>query len=113
MPTITRRHASSPRRCRKTDPELGAPARFTDAQALVAYVGFYPVITESGQRVGTPRLPAVGSRLARQALYLAAVNAVRRSAEWRTIYLRKRAQGNRPSTRSSWWPSSSFTPSTP
>jgi transposase len=73
--------------------ELGAPTRFTDAQALVAYVGFYPVITESGQRVGTPRLSAVGSRLARQALYLAAVNAVRRSAEWRTIYLRKRAQG--------------------
>lgn len=73
--------------------ELGAPARFTDAQALVAYVGFYPVITESGQRVGTPRLSPVGSRIARRALYLAAVNAVRRSAEWRTIYLRKRAQG--------------------
>ena len=73
--------------------ELGAPMRFTDAPALVAYVGFYPVITESGQRVGTPRLSAVGSRIARRALYLAAVNAVRRSAEWRTIYLRKRAQG--------------------
>jgi transposase len=38
-------------------------------------------------------LSAVGSRIARRALYLAAVNAVRRSAEWRTIYLRKRAQG--------------------
>lgn len=73
--------------------ELGAPMRCTDAPALVAYVGFYPVITESGQRVGTPRLSAVGSRIARRALYLAAVNAVRRSAEWRTIYLRKLAQG--------------------
>jgi len=73
--------------------ELGAPTRFTDAPALVAYVGFYPVITESGQHVGRPRLSAVGSRIARRALYLAAVNAVRRSAEWRTIYLRKRAQG--------------------
>lgn len=73
--------------------ELGAPARFTDAHALVAYVGFYPVITESGQHVGRPRLSAVGSRIARRTLYLAAVNAVRRSAEWRTIYLRKRAQG--------------------
>jgi transposase len=73
--------------------ELGVPMRFTDAQALVAYVGFYPVITESGQRVGTPRLSPVGSRIARRTLYLAAVNAVRRSAEWRTIYLRKRAQG--------------------
>ena len=73
--------------------ELGTPTRFTDAPALVAYVGFYPVITESGQHVGRPRLSAVGSRIARRALYLAAVNAVRRSAEWRTIYLRKRAQG--------------------
>ena len=73
--------------------ELGAPTRFTDAPALVAYVGFYPVISESGQHVGRPRLSAVGSRIARRALYLAAVNAVRRSAEWRTIYLRKRAQG--------------------
>jgi transposase len=75
--------------------ELGTLARFIDARALVAYVGFYPVITESGDRVGIPRLSAVGSRIARHALYLAAVNAVRRSAEWRTIYLRKRAQGKR------------------
>jgi hypothetical protein len=27
---------------------------FTDARALVAYVGFYPVINESGDRVATP-----------------------------------------------------------
>lgn len=75
--------------------ELGTLARFDDARALVAYVGFYPVITESGERVGIPRLSPVGSRIARHSLYLAAVNAVRRSAEWRTIYLRKRAQGKR------------------
>jgi transposase len=76
--------------------ELGTLARFLDARALVAYVGFYPVIIESGERVAIPRLSAVGSRIARHALYLAAVNAVRWSAEWRTIYLRKRAQGKRP-----------------
>ena len=35
----------------------------------------------------------VGSRIARHALYLAAVNAVRRSAEWRALYRRKTAQG--------------------
>lgn len=75
--------------------ELGALARFTDARALVAYVGFYPVITESGERATTPRLAPVGSRIARHALYLAAVNAVRRSAEWRTLYLRKKAQGKK------------------
>src|SRR5438128_326616 len=60
--------------------ELGAFTRFTDARALVAYVGFYPVINESGDRAATPRLSPVGSRIARHSLYLAAVNAVRRSA---------------------------------
>jgi transposase len=70
--------------------ELGTLTRFTDARALVAYVGFYPLISESGARPATPRLSPVGSRIARHALYLAAVNAIRRSAEWRTIYLRKK-----------------------
>ena len=73
--------------------ELGAVTRFTDARALVAHVGFYPVIQESGDRAATPRLSRVGSRLARRSLYLAAVNAVRGSGVWRTIYLRKKAQG--------------------
>src|SRR6266481_2722673 len=73
--------------------ELGALTRFTDARALVAYVGFYPVINQSGDRAATPRLSRVGPRIARHSLYLAAVNAVRRSGEWRTIYLRKKAQG--------------------
>ena len=73
--------------------ELGTLTRFTGARALVAYVGFYPVINQSGDRAATPRLSRVGSRIARHSLYLAAVNAVRRSAEWRTIYLRKKAQG--------------------
>src|SRR5437870_1570965 len=72
---------------------LTARARGTDARALVAYVGFYPVSHESGDRAATPRLSPVGSRIARHSLYLAAVNAVRRSGEWRAIYLRKKAQG--------------------
>jgi transposase len=75
--------------------ELGALTRFTDPRALVAYVGFYPVISESGERAATPRLSPVGSRIARHALYLAAVNAIRRSPEWRTVYLRKKAQGKK------------------
>ena len=93
--------------------ELGALTRFTDARALVAYVGFYPVIQERGDRAATPRLSRVGSRLARRSLYLAAVNAVRGSGEWRTSYLRKKAQGKRPSKRWSWSPSSCFMRCTP
>jgi len=60
---------------------------------LVAYVGFYPVLDESGERKSAPRLSPAGSPVARHALYLAAVNAVHRSAEWRTLYVRKKSQG--------------------
>ena len=51
------------------------------------------VIHESGDHAAPPRLSPVGPRLARHSPYLAAVNAVRRSGEWRTIYLCKKAQG--------------------
>jgi len=67
-----------------------------DARALVAYVGFYPVIRESGEHAALPSLSLAGSRIARHALYRAAVNAVRCSIEWRRPYQRKIAQGNKP-----------------
>jgi transposase len=73
--------------------EVGSFTRFANARALVAYVGFYPVINESGERAGAPYISPVGSRIARHVLYLAAVNAVRRGPEWRTLYQRKLAQG--------------------
>lgn len=73
--------------------ELGRVTRFRDARALVAYVGFFPAIFQSGQQQPTPRISPVGSRVVRHALYMAAVNAIRRSAEFRTLYLRKRSQG--------------------
>jgi len=73
--------------------ELGDLRRFHSAKALVAYVGFYPQIKQSGRRESPPRLARAGSPLARHALYMAAVNAIRRSPELRTLYLRKRSQG--------------------
>lgn len=75
--------------------ELGRVSRFATGPALVAYVGFYPILNESGERKGLPHLAPSGSAIARHALYLAAVNAVRHSAEWRTIYLRKKSQGKK------------------
>jgi transposase len=76
--------------------ELGTLSRFTSGKALVAYVGFYPTLEQSGQRTAVARLVALGSRIARRALYLTAVNAIRGSAEWRTLYVRKTAQGKKP-----------------
>src|SRR4029453_9728194 len=40
--------------------ELGALTRFTEARALVAYVGVYPVIHERGDRAAAPHLSPVG-----------------------------------------------------
>jgi transposase len=76
--------------------ELGTLSRFASGKALVAYVGFYPTLEQSGQRTAVARLVALGSRIARRALYLTAVNAIRGSAEWRTLYVRKTAQGKKP-----------------
>ena len=76
--------------------ELGSLTRFPNARALVAYVGFFPVIRESGEHAATPFLSPTGSRIARHALYLAAVNAVRRSTEWRRLYQHKLAHGKKP-----------------
>ncbi len=76
--------------------ELGRLDRFRNARAVVAYVGFHPVIAQSGERSATPRLSPAGSNVARQALYMAAVNAMRRCPEMRTLYLRKRSQGKAP-----------------
>jgi transposase len=76
--------------------ELGTLSRFTSSKALVAYVGFYPRLAQSGERAAAPRLVRLGSRLVRRTAYLMAVNAIRSSAEFRTLYLRKKAQGKKP-----------------
>lgn len=73
--------------------ELGTPSRFTSGKALVAYVGFYPRLDQSGERQPAGRLVDLGSRIVRRAVYLMAVNAIRGSAECRTVYVRKRGQG--------------------
>src|SRR5918994_4358508 len=54
--------------------ELGRLHRFSSGRALVAYVGFYPIIAESGARAAVTRLAALGSRIARRTLYMTAVN---------------------------------------
>lgn len=76
--------------------ELGTLSRFTSSKALVAYVGFYPQLAQSGERAAAPHLVRLGSRLVRRTAYLMAVNAIRSSAEFRTLYLRKKAQGKKP-----------------
>jgi len=76
--------------------ELGTLSRFTSGKALVAYVGFYPRLAQSGERAAAPHLVDLGSRIVRRTVYLMAVNAIRGSAEFRTVYLRKKAQGKKP-----------------
>ena len=93
--------------------ELGALTRFTDARALVAYVGFYPVINESGDRAAPPRLSPV-------ALVLRAILStsppsmpcavVASGAPFISV---RRPRAKPPSKRWSWSPSSCFMRCTP
>ena len=90
MPTITRRHASSPRDVERQILGSGTLHRYAGARRL------YRLLLGDHRERSARRRPAC-RRWARaspgQALYLAAVfNAVRRSAETRTIYLRKQGQ---------------------
>ena len=76
--------------------ELGTLSRFSSSKALVAYVGFYPRLAQSGDRAAPPHLVELGSRIVRRTAYLMAVNAIKSSAEFRTVYLRKKSQGKKP-----------------
>lgn len=75
--------------------ELGDVHRFASATQWVGHLGLYPKLVQSGERRPTPQM-AKGPALARQALYCAAVAAIKHNAELRTLYLRKRSQGKSP-----------------
>jgi len=88
MPSCCRpSRASPPNTAATLLGELGALARFTEKRALVAYGGFYPVI---------PRVASARRHAACRAMpSISWPNVLRRHPEWRTVYLRKRAQGKK------------------
>ena len=74
--------------------ECGDITRFKDANALVAYAGLDPKITQSGHSVhSTGRLTKRGSKFLRYALFLAARVAWRYDAQLYEYYEKKRGEG--------------------
>lgn len=73
--------------------ECGNLDRFTDAKALVGYLGLYPTLEQSGGSIKHGRLAKRGARLAKKAIFLSAVAAIRHNKELRTIYANYRSKG--------------------
>jgi len=73
--------------------ECGPLDRFHNAKALVGYLGLYPTKEQSGDTLKNGKLAKRGAKLAKKALYLAAIAAVRHNDELRQIYHNYRSKG--------------------
>lgn len=73
--------------------ECGNLDRFTDAKALVGYLGLYPTLEQSGGTIKHGRLAKRGARLAKKAIYLASIAAIRHNKELHTVYDKYRSKG--------------------
>ena len=67
--------------------------RFHNAKALTGYLGLYPTIEQSGDNHKNGRLAKRGARLAKKAVYLAAIAAIRHNKELRQVYMNYRSKG--------------------
>lgn len=73
--------------------ECGNLDRFHNAKALTGYLGLYPTLEQSGGSVKHGRLAKRGARLAKKAIYLAAIAAIRHNPELRQVYMNYRSKG--------------------
>jgi transposase len=86
-----------PQTAAKLVAELGDPAVFRSAGALVAYVGAIPALQQSGKRTGDRAgLTRLGHAKLRAALWMPTLAAVRRNPWLRAYYQRLRARGKLP-----------------
>ncbi|WP_201336909.1 MULTISPECIES: transposase [unclassified Nitratiruptor] len=72
--------------------EYGPLDRFYSVKALVGYLGLYLSQEQSGESIKGGHLAKRGARLAKRAIYLAAIAAVRHNDELRQIYLDYRSK---------------------
>lgn len=73
--------------------ECGNLDRFHNAKALTGYLGLYPTLEQSGDSQKNGRLAKRGARLAKKAIYLAAIAAIRHNPQLRQVYMNYRAKG--------------------
>jgi len=62
-------------------------------QLLVGYLGLYPTLDESGERSRSGKLAKRGAKLAKKAIFLAAISAIKHNEQMYTIYLKYRSRG--------------------
>ena len=73
--------------------ECGTLDRFYGAKALVGYLGLYPTLEQSGNTQRNGKLAKRGAKLAKKAIYLATIAAIRHNDELRQVYRNYRSKG--------------------
>jgi len=76
--------------------ECGDITRFRSGQAFIGFLGLYPTLHQSGNTTKYGRLAKRGAKLAKLAIYQAAVACVRHNAELKKVYLDKKSSGRAP-----------------
>jgi len=76
--------------------ECGDIARFKSGQAFIGFLGLYPTLHQSGNSTKYGRLAKRGAKLAKLAIYQAAIACVRHNAELKKVYLDKKSSGRAP-----------------
>src|SRR4051812_25539043 len=74
---------------------VGEISAFESADRLAAYAGLVPAARDSGKRVGNNKRMRGGNKILKRVFYQSAFASLRASAESRTFYDRKRAEGKR------------------
>jgi transposase len=73
--------------------ECGDLSRFSSQRKFIGYLGLYPVIEQSGNNISYGHLAKRGAKLAKKALYQAAIAAIRHNDELNKLYRDKVSQG--------------------
>jgi len=76
--------------------ECGDISRFRSGQAFIGFLGLYPTLHQSGNTTKYGRLAKRGAKLAKLAIYQAAIACVRHNAELKKVYLDKKSSGRAP-----------------
>jgi transposase len=76
--------------------ECGDISRFKSGQAFIGFLGLYPTLHQSGNTTKYGRLAKRGAKLAKMAIYQAAVACVRHNDELKKVYLDKKSSGRAP-----------------
>ena len=76
--------------------ECGNISRFRNGQAFIGFLGLYPTLYQSGNSTKYGKIAKRGAKLAKLAIYQAAIACVRHNAELKKIYLDKKSLGRAP-----------------